>query len=256
MIAKLDTAMWFLQRPTHWRHAADIARRKWLPDHDGPGEARKAQAWAAERAVPLIEVLAAIGLATPKTTLPQLPPALLEEAQGRSTRSLVKMGGAGDINLLYAATILSGARRIVETGVAYGWSSLAILAAVDGQEAARLVSVDMPYPKMKNEAFVGIVVPERLRGSWEIIREPDRPGIKKAIARVGEVIDLCHYDSDKSWWGRQYGYPLLWDALRSGGIFISDDIQDNMAFADFVAERYLNFSVTECGGKYIGIVRK
>jgi len=114
----------------------------------------------------------------------------------------------------------------------------------------------MPYPKMNNEAFVGIVVPERLRGSREIIREPDRPGIKKAIARAGGIIDLCHYDSDKSWWGRQYGYPLLWNALRSGGIFISDDIQDNMAFADFVAECQLNFSVTEYGGKYIGIVRK
>ena len=41
MIAKLDTAMWFLRRPTHWMHAADIARRKWLPYHDGPAEARK-----------------------------------------------------------------------------------------------------------------------------------------------------------------------------------------------------------------------
>jgi hypothetical protein len=175
MVAKLDTAMWFLRRPTHWRHAAEIARRKWLPDHDGAPEARQARAWAAERAVPLVDVLAAIGLGAPENALPQLPASLLEEAQNRSTRSPVKMGGAGDINLLYAATILSDARRIVETGVAYGWSSLAILAAIEGQEGARLVSVDMPYPKMNNEAFVGIVVPERLRGSWEIIREPDRP---------------------------------------------------------------------------------
>lgn len=111
------------------------------------------------------------------------------------------MGGPGDINLLYAATILSRARRVVETGVAYGWSSLAILAAIHCQQGARLVSVDMAYPKMNNEAFVGIVVPERLRTSWEIIRGPDRTGIKKAIARAGGVIDLCHYDSDKSWGG-------------------------------------------------------
>jgi hypothetical protein len=210
MIAKLDTAMWFLRRPTHWRHAADIARRKWLPDHDGPGEARKAQAWAAERAVPLIEVLAAIGLATPETTLPQLPPSLLEEAQDRSTR----------------------------------------VAREDGRRRRHQSAL------RSDDSFVGIVVPERLRGAWEIIREPDRPGIKKAIERAGGVIDLCHYDSDKSWWGRQYGYPLLWAALGPGGIFISDDIQDNMAFANFVSERYLTFSVTEYGGKYIGIIRK
>jgi predicted O-methyltransferase YrrM len=92
------------------------------------------------------------------------------------------MGGAGQFNLLYAATILSGARRIVETGVAYGWSGLAILAAM----AIRCFGV----------------------------------------------------------------------ALRSGGILIPDDIQDNMAFADFVAERQLNFSVTEYVWKYTGIVRK
>jgi hypothetical protein len=121
----------------------------------------------------------------------------------------VKTGGAGQSNLLYAATILSGARRIVETGVAYGWLGLAILAAIDGQEGARLVSVDIPYPKMNDKAFVGIVVPEHLGGSWEIIREPDRPGIRKAIARAGGVIDLCYYDSGKSWWGRQYACPLL-----------------------------------------------
>jgi hypothetical protein len=56
----------------------------------------------------------------------------------------------------------------------------------------------MPYPKMNNEAFVGIVVPERLRGSWQIIREPDRCGLEKAIAHGG-TMDLCHHDSDKSW---------------------------------------------------------
>jgi hypothetical protein len=49
----------------------------------------------------------------------------------------------------------------------------------------------------------------RAERSWAIIRGPDRPGIKKAIAWAGGIIDLCHYDSDKSWWGRQYGYPLL-----------------------------------------------
>jgi hypothetical protein len=45
-------------------------------------------------------------------------------------------------------------------------------------------------------------------------------------------------------------------ALRSGGILVPDDIQDNMAFVDFVAERQLNFSVTEYVWKYTGIVRK
>src|SRR5439155_16498502 len=88
------------------------------------------------------------------------------------------------------------------------------------------------------------------------VHAPDRRGLETAIAEAGGTIDLCHYDSDKSWWGRQYGFPLLWEALRPGGIFISDDIQDNMAFAEFVAARGLHFSVIEFEGKYVGIARK
>ncbi len=39
---------------------------------------------------------------------------------------------------------LKGAQRVVETVVAYGWSSLAILAAMQAGAGGRLVSVDMP----------------------------------------------------------------------------------------------------------------
>ena len=166
------------------------------------------------------------------------------------------MGGAGDINLLYAATILSGALHVVETGVAYGWSSLAILAALESRDGGWLVSVDMPYPKMNNEDFVGIVVPERLRNQWALVREPDRNGLVKAMARFGGSIDLCHYDSDKSWYGRQFGYRLMWEALRSGGVFISDDIQDNFAFREFVEANQLVYAITGYEDKFVGIARK
>jgi predicted O-methyltransferase YrrM len=256
MIEQLRTGVWFLKRPSHWPHAAQLVRRKWLPNYDTPADESAAEAWAAAWCVPLAEALVSLGLAVPGAPLPALPVGLLDEAQAAVRRSAVHMGGPGDLNLLYAATILLGAHRIVETGVAYGWSSLAILAALAGRAEAKLISVDMPYPKMNGEQFVGIAVPQRLRGPWEIIREPDRPGIVKAIARAGGTLDLCHYDSDKSWWGRQYSYPTLWNVLRPGGLFISDDIQDNMAFAEFVAARRVSYAVIEFDGKYVGLARK
>ena len=40
----------------------------------------------------------------------------------------------------------------------------------------------MPYPKMNNENFVGIVIPDNLRKKWHLVRQPDRRGIKKAIS--------------------------------------------------------------------------
>ncbi len=108
-------------------------------------------------------------------------------------------------------------------------------------------------PKQNNERFVGAVVPERYRHSWHLLRRPDRGGLEQALAEFSDEIDLCHYDSDKSYQGRLYAYPKLWNALRRGGVFISDDIQDNLAFAEFVEARELSFAVTRSGSKYVGI---
>lgn len=254
MIEKVKTAAWFLRRPTHWAQASELGLRKLRPNRDGALYAADARSWAQSRAVSISEALVSVGLSSP--AVPELPASILAEAQSRADKSDVKMGGPGDIGLLYAVTRLSGARRVVETGVAYGWSSLAILAGLEGRDGARLISVDMPYPKMNNEAFVGIAVPDRLRRGWEIVREPDRHGLKKAISRLGSSIELCHYDSDKSYWGRQYGFRLMWDALLPGGIFISDDIQDNLAFKEFVEVQQAAFAVTEYQNKFVGVVRK
>ena len=255
IIETLKTAGWLMRRPNRWAHARELVAREFRTDRDSVAERAKAQAWAAERAVPVANALEAIGLAEPSAAIPSFPDELVCEGKRRAERAC-PMGGPGDLALIYAATMLSGALRMIETGVAYGWSSLAILAALDGREGARLVSVDRPYMVVDNEPWVGVVVPERLRSNWDIIREPDRRGLEKAIARMNGRIDLCHYDSDKSYWGRQYAYPLLWDALSPGGVFISDDIQDNMAFAEFVSARGLAFAVTESEGKYVGVTRK
>lgn len=253
MVEKLKTAIWFARRPAYWSHGFALAGRKLLPNHDRPELRAKARAWAAEHTVTVREALGAVGIAASMAPMDRI---LLAEGEELARRSTVKMGGAGDMELIYNSVRASGAIRVIETGVAYGWSSLAILAGLEERSSAKLVSVDMPYPKVGNERFVGVVVPERLRSKWVIVREPDRRGLKKAIALMGGGVDLCHYDSDKSWWGRRYAFNLLWNALAPNGILISDDIQDNLYFRDFVADRGLAFAVTEYQGKYVGITRK
>lgn len=255
MIEKLKTAVWFSQRPSFWRHAVELTLRKFRPNRDSKTHHRQATQWAESRVVSVAEAMKTIGLHD--EPMGSISTELLNSAEQRAEKAGYKMGGPGDLGLLYAAVLASGATRVIETGVAYGWSSLAILAALQGRADARLVSVDMPYPKMNNEEDVGIVVPDDFKSAWELIREPDRNGLMKAISRF-EAIDLCHYDSDKSWSGRQFAYPLLWDALAPGGVFISDDIQDNMVFSLFVENMHpgVPFAVTESGGKFVGILRK
>ena len=92
--------------------------------------------------------------------------------------------------------------------------------------------------------------------NWIVIKKPDRPGIITALDKAGGKIDLCHYDSDKSWWGRHYAYPILWNALNSKGLFISDDIQDNLYFCEFIKNKPLKFAVVEFKGKFVGLIRK
>lgn len=255
MMEILKTGWWFLQRPDFWPHAFTLAARKITPGRDTPDERAHATRWAAERAVSVQAALQAMGIAR-TDQVPSLADTLRAEAAQRADSARVRMGGAADVDLLYAAAVLSGARRIVETGVAYGWSSLALLAALEGSQDGCLASVDMPYPKMNNEEWVGVAVPERLRARWVLVRQPDRFGLRKAISTLGGTVDLCHYDSDKSYGGRQYGYRLMWQALRPGGIFISDDIQDNFAFREFVEARGVPFAITESQGKYVGMARK
>lgn len=254
--SKAATAGWFLRRPSFWRQGGELVRRKFRREMDGADQRAYASDWAAERAVSVRSALEVVGLIKKGAKIPKFAPSVLAEAKQRAKLATVEMGGAGDLNLIYAAARLSGARRAVETGVAYGWSSLAILAALSENGGGRLASVDMPYPKMHNERFVGIVVPDSLRANWSLIRLPDRNGLKHAIAKLGRSIDFAHYDSDKSYYGRSFAYPLIWQALSPGGVFISDDIGDNMRFAEFITEKGIPFAVTECNGRFVGICRK
>jgi predicted O-methyltransferase YrrM len=256
MINKIKTLLWFLSKPTFYRHGLELFLRKFRTNFDSPLHISQATNWAAQHAVSVQKALELVGIIEEGAEVPKISQQLLKEANLLAQQSKVKMGGAGDIHLIYAATLLSGSKKAIETGIAYGWSSLSMLAGLDDHPSSLLISIDMPYPKMNNEDYVGIVVPNFLREKWYLIKEPDRRGILKAIKKINQQVDICHYDSDKSYYGRAYGYPLLWNALRDGGIFISDDIQDNLAFKNFVESKNLIFAVTEYKGKYIGITKK
>ena len=98
------------------------------------------------------------------------------------------MGGQANLNLLYHLTSSSNASAVIETGVAYGWSSLAILLALNGKNDARLISTNLHYREYEDDRFVGCAVPDRLRNAWTIIHEPDNTGAAKAIAASTKLL--------------------------------------------------------------------
>ncbi len=182
------------------------------------------------------------------------------EARERAQRCPVKMGGQANLNILYHLAESISATKVIETGVAYGWSSLAFLLSLQKRKNALLISTDKPYPGANNEQYVGCVVPEGLMKNWRIIRSPDRKAIPKALQEFSlqepGTIDLCHYDSDKTYEGRQTSYSKLWGALRQGGIFISDDIGDNMAFFSFCKAIHKEPVIVQGEKNFMGIIVK
>ncbi|HVV28446.1 MAG TPA: class I SAM-dependent methyltransferase [Rhizomicrobium sp.] len=255
-MSKVRSALFYLKRPSYWAHLQQRAIKPFLPNLDSRDLQQLASEWARTHARPLTVALTQCGLLpSADAEMPRMEMDVLHAAKMRAEQCHYHMGGPGYIDLIYAATRLTRAAAAVETGVAYGWSSLAFLTAMQ-PFGGKLVSVDRPYPGVGNDPFVGIVVPLDLRANWTIVREPDRNGLRRALASFPEGVDIVHYDSDKSYRGRRFGYSMLWNALRPGGVFLSDDVQDNMAFAHFVEEKDVIFSVTATRGKYAGIAIK
>jgi hypothetical protein len=149
------TLAWFSRRPSFYPHMVALIARTITGAARHERHYVEAFAWAEGLAVPRCDALAAVGL---PADAPAFPAHLLDEGTRRGENCGAKMGGPGDLDMLYGAIVATGAQRVVETGVAYGWSSFAALAALR-DTGGRLVSVDMPYPKAGNEASVGIVVP-------------------------------------------------------------------------------------------------
>jgi hypothetical protein len=84
----------------------------------------------------------------------------------------------------------------------------------------------------------------------------DRQGIPRALTQLDGTIDMCHYDSDKTYSGRRWAYSVLWTALRSGGLLISDDVGDNLAFREFSDALGVSPLVVRAEGRFAGVLRK
>ncbi len=163
---------------------------------------------------------------------------------------------AANINLLFS--IIKNDKRkkkILETGVSFGYSSYAILKCITDRKNSILYSIDMPYVELSNFDYVGSIVPKNLRTKWRLLKCPDRYGVKQ-IKKKNLKFDLIHYDSDKTYYGRFNSYIELYDLLKKNGVFISDDIGDNHAFKNFVNRKNIEFYIVKHQKKYQGLFIK
>lgn len=231
---------------TSLRHALFWARPdRWVEAVQRLAHARSGVAWASTIA----------GVRAPTNRLVKRHEDELTSARLRVESIGFRVGGAANLGLLYDSVLDLQASRVVETGVAAGWSSLVILLGMQHPDA-RLWSTDLPYPyQSSKQDWVGVAVPNHLRNRWELLRGADRDTLPVALEAAG-TIDLAHYDSDKSQTGASWAYGLLWEALRPAGVLLADDIGDHLAFRDFARHVGATPTVIRDGRKFQGILVK
>jgi hypothetical protein len=114
----------------------------------------------------------------------------------------------------------------------------------------------MPMPKQTNYELIGLAVRDNHRKFWKLVRKPDKYGLLNGLRALNNKVDVVHYDSDKNYYGRKWAYPKIYNSLVKGGFLISDDIEDNLGFRDFVESMNLDYTVHSIDGKFVGIIKK
>jgi Methyltransferase domain len=134
---------------------------------------------------------------------------------------------------------------MVETGVAGGVSSFAILQAFEENGKGMLFSIDMPNATHQLPAGqqAGFLVPERLRKRWRLTLADSRNELPRLLDELKEIDVFCH-DSLHTYDHMLFEYELVWPYLRHGGVLLSDDVQENSAFRDFCDSKKLTGKVT------------
>ena len=255
ILRDIRTVIWFLfKEPSFYPSLLAYALRTFKVNHDTDVLKNLSMEWCRTKAISKEHLYEKLGFVSSSSEI--FTEGFIENKSNIIRASNADFGGMGDIHLIHDICENIQATHCIETGVAYGWSSEAVLRSISKRKGS-LISVDMPMIGQDDYHLIGFVVSDVYQKNWSLLRMPDMNGLLKAIKMHGtNQIDFIHYDSDKSYYGRKWSQPIIMNALKENGIFVSDDINDNFAFKDFVEENNLNYHIIEHAGKFVGIIKK
>jgi predicted O-methyltransferase YrrM len=138
------------------------------------------------------------------------------------------------INLLGALVSLMRPNVVVETGVALGFTTATILAAMRENGRGHLYSVDLPAVQYGPQQETGSAVPADFRDRWTLVLGRSEK-VLPPLLRKAEPVDLFLHDANHAYSAQLREYRAAWPHLRPGGVLVSDDV-GNPAFIEFAAE--------------------
>lgn len=143
-----------------------------------------------------------------------------------------------DFSLLYATVRFLQPATMIETGVASGVSTQAILAAMEANKTGHLHSISLPAMQSSegvhadgmryDQAYgdsgcVGWLVPVSLRHRWSLTLGDVREELVPLLDRLGDI-DIFFHDDLHTPEHMRWEFETIWPCLAPGGALIADDI--------------------------------
>ena len=141
-------------------------------------------------------------------------------------------GDAGFVRAVWCLVRHLKPNKVIETGVAHGFTSRFILEALERNGQGYLWSIDVPPVEAFLRKTVGIAVGSRHANRWTYIKGSSRRRLPPLLSRLGQI-DLFIHDSLHSERNVRFELDRAWVALRAGGAVVVDDVDANWGFQSF-----------------------
>jgi len=129
-------------------------------------------------------------------------------------------------------------RIAIETGVAHGVTAAYLLEALEANGEGMLVSIDLPPLGADRDRDVGLAVPDRLRRRWHLRFGTSRRVLPEVLKSHG-LVDMFVHDSLHTYRNMHREFATVAPHLTPGAILISDDIESNTAFREWLTPGHL-----------------
>lgn len=165
--------------------------------------------------------------------------ARLREAEGTADAAgTVGFVTERDFTILYSLVRLVQPEVVVETGVASGASSVAILSALQQNGKGGLISIDLPPEEVAGKVLEddmrydkvfahhgrpGWVIPEALASRWRLVLGDVRHALPSLLQELQHIDIFVHDDlhtPEHMFWE----FETVWPHLSSGGVLAADDV--------------------------------
>ena len=157
---------------------------------------------------------------------------------------------------LYILCRIVKPRNVIETGVAYGLSSMYILKALETNQSGVLHSIDSVFRPWQREDMIGAIIPDNLRQRWDLNLGKSTDKLQETFEKLSDC-DIFIHDSLHTYKNMMFEFDCAKKNLNEHGIIVSDDILDNDAFFNFSEKEKLeNYLIKVENNSGLGLIIK